>query len=77
MKLWDDEIESARETIRAEAKEFIGRWPRVVDEPGAPIAEQVASIVEGRSSPRDALIALMERPARPEWDEVIARGRLR
>jgi len=42
-----------------------------------PIAEQVASIVEGRSSPRDALIALMERPARPEWDEVIARGRLR
>jgi glycerol-3-phosphate dehydrogenase (NAD(P)+) len=41
-----------------------------------PIAEQVASIVEGRSSPLEALIALMERPPRTEWDEVIVRGRL-
>lgn len=39
-----------------------------------PIAEQVAAIVEGTASPRDALIALMERPARSEWDEVLLRG---
>ncbi len=41
MKLWDDEMESARETIRAEAKEFVGRWPRVVDEPGETLSEQM------------------------------------
>lgn len=39
-----------------------------------PIAEQVAAIVAGTTSPRDALIALMERPARSEWDEVLVRG---
>lgn len=39
-----------------------------------PIAEQVAAIVEGTTSPRDALIALMERPARSEWDTVLHRG---
>lgn len=39
-----------------------------------PIAEQVAAIVAGTTSPRDALIALMERPARSEWDEVLLRG---
>ncbi len=35
-----------------------------------PIAEQVEAIVEGRCSPRDALLSLMDRPSRPEWDEV-------
>jgi glycerol-3-phosphate dehydrogenase (NAD(P)+) len=35
-----------------------------------PIAEQVEEIVAGRCSPREALLALMDRPSRPEWDEV-------
>ena len=39
-----------------------------------PIVEQVEAIVEGRRSPRDALLALMDRPARPEWDEEQLRG---
>jgi len=34
-----------------------------------PIAEQVDAIVDGRCSPREALLALMDRPSRPEWDE--------
>jgi len=38
-----------------------------------PIAEQVEAIVEGRCSPREALMALMDRPARPEWDEALLR----
>jgi hypothetical protein len=40
-----------------------------------PIAEQVEAIVEGRCSPRDALMALMDRPSRPEWDEACCGGR--
>jgi glycerol-3-phosphate dehydrogenase len=40
-----------------------------------PIAEQVEAIVDGRRSPRDALLALMDRPSRPEWDEALLRGR--
>jgi glycerol-3-phosphate dehydrogenase (NAD(P)+) len=39
-----------------------------------PIAEQVEAIVAGRCSPRDALMALMDRPSRPEWDEALLRG---
>ncbi len=39
-----------------------------------PIAEQVRSIVEGKCSPKEALLALMDRPARPEWDEALLRG---
>ncbi|MHB1583836.1 MAG: NAD(P)H-dependent glycerol-3-phosphate dehydrogenase [Acidimicrobiales bacterium] len=39
-----------------------------------PIAEQIADIVEGTSSPRDALAALMNRPARSEWDPALLRG---
>jgi glycerol-3-phosphate dehydrogenase (NAD(P)+) len=42
-----------------------------------PIAEQIAAIVAGKCSPRDALTALMDRPARPEWDEALMRGLLR
>jgi glycerol-3-phosphate dehydrogenase (NAD(P)+) len=38
-----------------------------------PIAEQVEAIVAGRCSPREALLSLMDRPARPEWDEVLLR----
>jgi glycerol-3-phosphate dehydrogenase (NAD(P)+) len=38
-----------------------------------PIVEQVESIVKGRCSPRQALMSLMERPSRPEWDEVLLR----
>lgn len=33
-----------------------------------PIAEQVAALLAGESSPKEALTALMERPPRPEWD---------
>jgi glycerol-3-phosphate dehydrogenase (NAD(P)+) len=39
-----------------------------------PIAEQVEAIVDGRCSPRQALMSLMDRPARPEWDEALLRG---
>jgi glycerol-3-phosphate dehydrogenase (NAD(P)+) len=42
-----------------------------------PIAEQVTEIVEGRCSAKEALISLMERPARPEWDEALFRGLVR
>jgi glycerol-3-phosphate dehydrogenase (NAD(P)+) len=39
-----------------------------------PIAEQVQAIVEGTCSPADALLNLMRRPSRPEWDESLLRG---
>jgi glycerol-3-phosphate dehydrogenase (NAD(P)+) len=42
-----------------------------------PIAEQVAALVEGDTTPREALVALMHRPARSEWDEELFRGLLR
>jgi glycerol-3-phosphate dehydrogenase (NAD(P)+) len=38
-----------------------------------PIAEQVEAIVDGRCSPREALLSLMDRPSRPEWDEALLR----
>jgi glycerol-3-phosphate dehydrogenase (NAD(P)+) len=41
-----------------------------------PIAEQVAAIVAGTTSPLDALVALMGRAARAEWDEDLLRGLL-
>jgi glycerol-3-phosphate dehydrogenase (NAD(P)+) len=39
-----------------------------------PIAEQVDAIVEGRCSPVEAMMSLMGRPSRPEWDESLLRG---
>jgi glycerol-3-phosphate dehydrogenase (NAD(P)+) len=42
-----------------------------------PIAEQVASIVTGTTTPREALVALMGRPARREWDIDLLRDLLR
>jgi len=39
-----------------------------------PIAEQVEQIVTGQCSPAEALMALMARPSRPEWDETLLRG---
>ena len=39
-----------------------------------PISEQVAAIVAGTTTPRRALLELMERPARVEWDEALYRG---
>jgi len=39
-----------------------------------PIAEQVQAIVEGQCSPAEALMNLMRRPSRPEWDEALLRG---
>jgi glycerol-3-phosphate dehydrogenase (NAD(P)+) len=39
-----------------------------------PIAEQVECIVEGVCSPKEALMNLMNRPSRPEWDETLLRG---
>ena len=38
-----------------------------------PIAEQVAALVAGHTSPADAVAALMERPPRPEWDDALVR----
>lgn len=41
-----------------------------------PIAEQVAALVAGRTTPAEAVAVLMERPARAEWtewDEVLGR----
>jgi glycerol-3-phosphate dehydrogenase (NAD(P)+) len=39
-----------------------------------PIAEQVDAIVQGQCSPPEALMSLMGRPSRPEWDEALLRG---
>jgi glycerol-3-phosphate dehydrogenase (NAD(P)+) len=39
-----------------------------------PIAEQVKGIVEGTCSPSEALLNLMARPSRSEWDETLLRG---
>ncbi|MCX6512192.1 MAG: NAD(P)-dependent glycerol-3-phosphate dehydrogenase, partial [Actinobacteria bacterium] len=39
-----------------------------------PISEQVAHIVAGEISPSSAMLALMDRPAREEWDETLYRG---
>lgn len=41
-----------------------------------PIAEQVARIVAGETSPSEALAALMGRPARSEWGDLFPRGRV-
>lgn len=38
-----------------------------------PIAEQVASLVAGETTPAEAVAALMERPPRPEWDRELLR----
>lgn len=40
-----------------------------------PIAEQVAAIVAGETSPPEALAALMDRPARSEWGDLVPPGR--
>jgi glycerol-3-phosphate dehydrogenase (NAD(P)+) len=42
-----------------------------------PITEQVAAIVEGATTPAEALVALMTRAARPEWDEELLRALMR
>jgi glycerol-3-phosphate dehydrogenase (NAD(P)+) len=42
-----------------------------------PIAERVEAIVEGKSTPLEALTSLMERPPSAEWDETFQRGRER
>ena len=39
-----------------------------------PIAEQVAAIVAGEVTPVEALAALMDRPAKPEWDPTLLRA---
>ena len=39
-----------------------------------PIAEQIGYIVDGTYSPKEALMNLMNRPSRPEWDETLFRG---
>lgn len=40
-----------------------------------PIAEKVEWIVDGKSTPLEALTALMERPPSAEWDETFGRAR--
>ncbi len=42
-----------------------------------PIAGQVREIVEGRCTPLEALLSLMDRPPSAEWDETFGRGRFR
>jgi len=42
MKLWDDELEAARETIRTEASEFIGSFPNGDPGTGSPQARAEA-----------------------------------
>ncbi len=39
-----------------------------------PIAEQVAALVAGETAPKQAVAALMDRPARSEWDEELTRA---
>lgn len=39
-----------------------------------PIAQQVAAVVTGQTSPAAAFRSLMERPARPEWDPTLSAG---
>ncbi|HVX20242.1 MAG TPA: NAD(P)H-dependent glycerol-3-phosphate dehydrogenase [Acidimicrobiales bacterium] len=39
-----------------------------------PIAEQVAALVAGDTTPADALACLMERPARSEWEPLLQQG---
>lgn len=38
-----------------------------------PIAAQVAALVAGETSPKDAVSTLMERPPRAEWDDALLR----
>src|SRR5579872_5009731 len=40
MRLWDDELESLRDTIRAEAKNFVTSLPRAEEDPQAPVTER-------------------------------------
>ncbi len=63
----------------AEGVKTAGPLVRLAREVGIemPIAEQVAAIVEGTTTPANALVALMGRAARPEWDEDLFRGLLR
>jgi len=63
----------------AEGVKTAGPVVRLAREVGVemPIAEQVAAIVEGTTGPLDALVALMGRAARAEWDEDLLRQLLR
>ena len=63
----------------AEGVKTAGPLVRLAKEHGVemPISEQVAEIVAGTTTPRRAVLALMERPARVEWDEDLYRGILR
>lgn len=60
----------------AEGVKSAGPLVRLAREQGVemPISEQVAAIVAGTTTPRRALLNLMERPARVEWDEGLYRG---
>jgi glycerol-3-phosphate dehydrogenase (NAD(P)+) len=54
----------------AEGVKTAGPLVRIASSVGVelPICEEVAAIVDGRRTPREALDVLMERPARGEWD---------
>jgi glycerol-3-phosphate dehydrogenase (NAD(P)+) len=69
-----NEIVSGMQMV-AEGVKSAGPLVRLAQAHGVemPIAEQVEAIVDGRCSPRQALLALMDRPARPEWDEALLR----
>jgi glycerol-3-phosphate dehydrogenase (NAD(P)+) len=70
-----DEIVSAMHMV-AEGVKSAGPLVSLAKSHGVemPIAEQVEAIVEGRCSPLEALLSLMDRPSRPEWDESLLRG---
>ena len=55
----------------AEGVKTAGPLMRVARQLGVemPIVEQVAAIVEGTTGPREALVSLMGRAAKAEWDE--------
>jgi acetyl esterase len=52
MKLWDNELEAARDQIRSESKEFVGRFPAAVD---------TGSVLERAQAKRAAESALIMR----------------
>jgi len=56
----------------AEGVKSAGPLSRIARDAGVvmPICEEVAAIVAGTTTPRQALASLMERPARGEWDEL-------
>jgi acetyl esterase/lipase len=56
MRLWDDEIEQARDRIRSESKEFVGRFPPTGPETGTTLER-----AEARRAAESALVLRSEK----------------